>query len=291
MKIKKAVIPAAGFGTRFLPATKASPKEMMPIVDKPVIQYVVEEAVASGITHIVVVTGATKRAIEDHFDYNFELEYRLQESGKNEQYAEIRAISDMATFTYIRQKEQLGTGHAILCAEEVINGEPFIVLWGDDFIYAKPPRCRQLMDVYEKYHCPAISVIRTDDEGDAKKYGFIRGDKIENGIYRVKSLVEKPGMKKRPSNLASVSGFLLTSEIFTILKQLKPGLGGEIWLADAINEMARRSEVYACEIKNGTYYDCGNKLEYLKANIDFALKRPELAKGLKLYLKEILTKL
>jgi UTP--glucose-1-phosphate uridylyltransferase len=288
MKIRKAVIPAAGYGTRFLPATKASPKEMLPVVDKPVIQYVVEEAVASGIEHIIIITGANKRAIEDHFDYNFELEYRLKQSGKDEMYEEIRAISDMANFTYIRQKEQLGNGHAILCAEEVVKDEPFIVLWGDDFIYSDPPRCKQLIDVHNKYNSSVISVMPRLGVEDASKYGFIKGSATEKGIYKVEELVEKPGIEKRPSELASLSGFLLTPDVFKVLKELKPGQGGEIWLSEAINEMAKQGNVYAKQIENGKFYDCGNKLEYIKANIDFAMKRSELANGMKTYMQEIL---
>lgn len=288
MKIKKAVIPAAGYGTRFLPATKASPKEMLPIVDKPVIQYVVEEAVASGIEEIIIITGSNKRAIEDHFDYNFELEYRLKQSGKEEQYNEIRAISDMAKFIYVRQKEQLGNGHAILCAEEIIGDEPFAVLWGDEFIHAAPPRLKQMVEVFEKFGGPVISAVRIEDKESLNKYGIAKIEDVEDNIYKIKGIVEKPGPDEAPSNLATHGAYILTPEIFSTLKNLTPGKGGEIWLTDAINVMAKDKDIYACEIKNSAYYDCGNKLEYLKANINFALQREDLGPGLRAYLEQIL---
>lgn len=287
MEIKKAIIPAAGYGTRFLPATKASPKEMLPIVDKPVIQYVVEEAVKSGIKHIIIITGANKRPIEDHFDYNFELEYRLHEAGKDKELAEMREIATMATFTYIRQKEHLGNGHAVLCAKEIINHEPFAVLWGDEFMTAEPPRIKQMMDAYEKYPGVIMSALRTSKPEDTKKYGFGKGEEIEKGLYRLTDMVEKPGPKDVPSDIALVGGYILVPEIFDILEKMNPGKGGEIWLTDAIKELINQNKpVYAKDIDKGKYYDCGDKLEYLKANIDLALGRADLAGGLKQFLDE-----
>lgn len=286
--VRKAVIPAAGFGTRFLPATKSLPKEMLPVVDKPVIQYIVEEAVASGVDQIVLITGSNKRAIEDHFDYNFELEHHLADSGRQCVVEDLRAISDMATFVYVRQKKQLGNGHAVLCAKEVIErDEPFVVLWGDDFIDATPPRVQQLKDVHTRYQSSVLSVIRTTNPEDANRYGFVEGEEVEPGLIKVSRIVEKPGAGNAPSDLAMVSGCVLNPGIMQALETVAPGKGGEIWLVDAINELMRQQDVFACVIRNGRYYDCGNKLEYLKANIDFALRRPDLAPGLMEYLREI----
>jgi UTP--glucose-1-phosphate uridylyltransferase len=286
--VRKAVIPAAGFGTRFLPATKSLPKEMLPVVDKPVIQYIVEEAVASGVEQIILITGSNKRAIEDHFDYNFELEYQLAHSGRACVVDELRAISDMASFVYVRQKKQLGNGHAVLCARDVIeHDEPFVVLWGDDFIDACPPRVQQLKDVHERYQSTVLSVIRTSNPEDANRYGFVDGEEVEPGLVKVNRIVEKPGAGSAPSDLAMVSGCILNPGIIGALENIEPGKGGEIWLVDAINALMREQDVYACVIQNGRYYDCGNKLEYLKANIDFALRRNDLAPGLMAYLRQI----
>jgi len=288
--VRKAVIPAAGFGTRFLPATKSLPKEMLPVVDKPVIQYIIEEAVASGLRDVILITGWNKRAIEDHFDYNFELEYQLLHSGKQSIYQELRDISDMAHFVYVRQKTQLGNGHAVLCARHIIEAdEPFVVLWGDDFIDATPPRVRQLIDVHERYQSSVLSVIRTESPEDANRYGFVVGEEVEPGLVRVREIVEKPGAGNAPSDMAMVSGCVLNPGIMDALEQVQPGVGGEIWLVDAINHLLSRQVVYACEIRNGRYYDCGNKLEYLKANLDFALRRPDLAPGLLDYLRQIVS--
>ncbi len=286
--IRKAVIPAAGFGTRFLPATKSLPKEMLPIVDKPVIQYIVQEAVASGIEEFVLITGSNKRAIEDHFDYNFELEYQLQSAGREDLFDMVRAISDMAKFIYVRQKEQLGNGHAVLCARTVIApDEPFVVLWGDDFIDAKPPRVQQLVDTHNRHKASVLSVIRTSNPEDTLRYGFVDGDEVEPGLFKVNRIVEKPGPEHAPSDIAVVSGFVLGPEIFQALDEVRPGAGGEIWLTDAVNHLLRTHDVYAKVIENGRYYDCGNKLEYLKANIDFGLRRPDLGPGLMSYLEQI----
>ena len=285
-KVRKAVIPAAGFGTRFLPATKAMPKEMLPIVDKPTIQYVVEEAVAAGITDIIIVTGWNKRAVEDHFDYPFELEYRLKEAGKEKELREVRRIAEMANFTYIRQKGAYGNGTPIRISRDVVGDEPFVVLFGDDFISSDPPRVKQLIDVYEYYGGSVLSCIETDNPEDKKRYGFVAGDRVAPNVIQVDKLVEKPG-DQAPSNIAAVSGYLLTPAIFPILENLKPGKSGEVWLTDAILELMKTEAVYGCIIKNGKYYDTGNKLEYIKANIDFALRRDDLREGLTDYLKHL----
>lgn len=290
-KIRKVVIPAAGYGTRFLPATKAQPKEMLPIVDKPIIQYVVEDAVAAGIEDVIIVTGWQKRSIEDHFDYSFELEKRLEDSGKEKELEQVRKIAQMANFIYIRQKGPLGNATPVKCARHLLNDEPFLVLWGDDFIDATPSRATQLVQAYEKYNGTILAAIITDKEADAKRYGFVKGKQIEDGVVKVDELIEKPGVENRPSNLASVSGYVLTPEIWDVLDKLEAGHGGELVLADAINMLCQRgSDVYATEIRNGKYYDCGNKLEYIKAVVDFGLKHKEFAEEFENYLKEVLTR-
>ncbi len=283
--IRKAVIPAAGYGTRFLPATKAAPKEMLPIVDKPVIQYVVEEAVASGITDIIIITGSNKRPIEDHFDYNFELETRLQEQGRIEQFEEIRRISNMARFIYVRQKEPLGNGHAVLCAREVIGNEPFAVLWGDDLVDSETPCLKQLLKVYERYRNPVMAAMRVPKQ-DISGYGVIEGAKVEDKIWLVKSLVEKPTPKNAPSDVAIVKEYILTPDIFDILADLKPGQKGEIWLSDAINILARQRNVYALEFE-GERFDTGDKLGFLRATIHYALKHDKLNNEFRDYLRSL----
>ncbi len=285
-KIRKAVIPVAGFGTRFLPATKAMPKEMLPIVDKPIIQYVVEEAVASGITDIILVTGASKRAVEDHFDYNSEMESWLIKQGKEEQLAEIRRIAEMANFIYVRQKGPYGNGTPVLSAQNVVGDEPFVVLWGDEFIYSNPPRAKQCIDVYEKYGTPVISAIEVARE-DVSKYGIADVEDVEGNVYRIKSLVEKPEPADAPSTLATHGCYLLTPDIFDELKQLKPGKGGEIWLPEAVQALAKKRPVYACKVTDATYYDTGSKLGYLKANVDFALRDPKLRDDFRKYLQSV----
>lgn len=289
-KVRKAVIPAAGFGTRFLPQTKSSPKEMLPIVDKPIIQHVVEEAVSAGIEDVIIVTGSNKRAIEDHFDISHELEYWLREQGKEDSLKEIRRIAEMANFIYVRQKGPYGNATPVLDTKHLIGDEPFLVLWGDDFIEATPTRSAQLIATYEKYGSSVLSGIRTDRKEDTLKYGFAGGPEVESGVIKIDSYIEKPGPEAAPSNLAIVSGYLLTPDIFPIIEKLTPGKSGELWLVDAINELMKEKEVYGVEIKNGKYYDTGNKLEYLKANIDFALKRPEFNGELISYLKEVASK-
>jgi UTP--glucose-1-phosphate uridylyltransferase len=286
-KIRKAVIPAAGFGTRFLPQTKAMPKEMLPIVDKPVIQYVVEEIVASGITDIVMITGWHKRSIEDHFDYPFELEKRLEEAGKEKELAEVRRIADMANFIYVRQKGPYGNATPVLCAKNVIGNEPFAVLWGDEFIYAKPPRLRQMIDVYERYGQPVISGVRIKEKSDLSRYGIGKIKHLRDNVYEVLDIVEKPDHNRAPSNLAVHGAYILPPEIFPIIENLKPGKGGELWLPEAIDQLLKIEKVLVCEIKNATYYDTGNKFEYLKTVIELALQHPDLNGDLRKYLKSL----
>jgi UTP--glucose-1-phosphate uridylyltransferase len=286
-KIRKAIIPAAGFGTRFLPATKAMPKEMLPIVDKPIIQYVVEEAVAAGIEDIIIVTGWHKRSIEDHFDYPFELEKRLLEAGKEEQAEEVRRIAEMANFIYVRQKGSYGNGTPVLNARRVIGDESFAVLWGDEFIYSNPPRLKQMMEVYAKYGVPNISAVRVP-ESSVDKYGIADVTLVEDNVFKINKIVEKPAIGKAPSNLAAHGAYILPPRIFEILAEAKPGKDGEIWLPEAISLLAQEQEVQAVEIKNAKYYDTGNKLEYLKAVVEFGLRHEELKDDFQEYLKNLI---
>lgn len=282
-KVRKAVIPAAGWGTRFLPATKAQPKEMLPIVDKPIIQYVVEEAVASGIEDIIIVTGWHKRSVEDHFDYPYELERRLLESGKEELAAEVRRIAEMARFIYVRQKGTYGNGTPVLNAEHLIGDEPFAVLWGDEFITAAPPRLKQLIDLHDELNGSAISAVRVLPE-ETHRYGIARIAPVRERVFKIEEIVEKPEAGRAPSTLATHGAYVLTPSIFPILHNQKPGRGGEIWLPEAINTLAKRESVYALELADATYYDCGSKLGWLKANIAFGLQHAETAEGLRRYL-------
>lgn len=288
-KITKAVIPAAGFGTRFLPQTKAMPKEMLPIVDKPVIQYVVEEAVESGIKDIVIVTGSSKRAIEDHFDMpNADLVNNLIQGGKEKLLEEVRKIAEMANFIYIRQKGLYGNGTPVLSAESVIGNESFAVLWGDEFISSEPPRLAQMMKVYEKYGGVVISGVRIESKDRLSKYGIADLEPVEDKVFKINRIVEKPLPEEAPSNLATHGAYILPPEVFPALRGLKPTKGGEIWLTDAINVLREQGvPVYACEIENGTYYDTGNKLEYIKTVIEFALKHKDLNGEFKEYLKSL----
>ncbi len=285
-KIRKAVIPAAGFGTRFLPATKAMPKEMLPIVDKPIIQYVVEEAVASGIEDIIIVTGWHKRSIEDHFDYPYELERRLLEAGKDKQAKEVRDIANLANFIYIRQKGPYGNGTPVLNAREVIGDEAFAVLWGDEFIYSDPPRLKQMMDAWEKHGTPNISAVRVP-ESSVSKYGIADVSDVEPGIFKINTIVEKPQPGSAPSNLATHGAYIMPPRLFDILEETPLGKGGELWLADAISTLAKEQDVYAVEIQNGKYYDTGNKLEYLKTVVEFGLKHPDIKDEFGQFLKDI----
>lgn len=288
-KIRKAVIPAAGFGTRFLPQTKAMPKEMLPIVDKPVIQYVVEEAVAAGIEDIVIVTGALKRAIEDHFDVpNAELLKNLEAGGKTDLLEKIHAISELANFVYIRQKGLYGNGTPVLSAEPVIENEMFAVMWGDEFIYSNPPRLSQMIRVYEKFGGAVISAVTIQNKEDLKRYGIADVEPVEGNVYKIKNIVEKPHPDKAPSNLAAHGAYILPPEIFNILRQQQPGTGGEIYLPEAIAELIKTGyPVYACEIENGRYYDTGDKLEYMKTVVELALQHPDINGDFRKFLKEL----
>jgi len=291
-KITKALIPAAGFGTRFLPQTKAMPKEMLPIVDKPVIQYVVEEVVASGIENVIIVTGASKRAIEDHFDEpNEDLVQNLENGKKAALLEQIKSISQMANFIYVRQKGPYGNGTPVLAGEAVIEDEPFAVLWGDEFIYSTPPRLKQMIDVYEKYGGMVISGVRIEDKEDLKRYGVMDLDPVEGNVYKVKRIVEKPEPGEAPSNLAAIGAYILPPEIFGALKKVTPGKGGELWLTDAINLLQEQGiPLYTVEIENGKYYDTGNKLEYMKTVVELALKHPEVGNEFEKFLKELVNK-
>jgi UTP--glucose-1-phosphate uridylyltransferase len=285
-KIRKAIIPAAGLGTRFLPATKAMPKEMLPIVDKPIIQIVVEEAVASGIEDIIIVTSSNKRSLEDHFDYPYELEKKLEDAGKTEMAEELRRISRMANFIYIRQRGPYGNASPVMTAKHLVNNEPFAVLWGDEFIHSSPPRLKQMVEVYEKYEKSVISAVRIPEPQDVSKYGIADVVPVEDTVFKIKKIVEKPKPEDAPSNLATHGAYILTFDIFEHLGALKPGKGGELWLVDAINALMKVDDVYAKEIVNGEYYDTGNKFDYLRANIEFALERPDLRDKLLAYLKK-----
>lgn len=284
-KIRKAIIPAAGLGTRFLPATKAMPKEMLPIVDKPIIQYVVEEAVASGIEDIIIVTSSNKRSLEDHFDYPYELEKKLEEAGKHEQLTEIRRIASLANFIYVRQRGPYGNASPVLTAKHIVGDEAFAVLWGDEFIHANPPRLKQMVDVYNEYKKSVISAVRIPNPQDVSKYGIADVEPVKGTVHRIKQIIEKPKPEEAPSNLAAHGAYILTPDIFAHLKALKPGKSGELWLVDAINALAKVDDVYAKEIENGEYYDTGNKFDYLRANIEFALQRPDLREKLLAYLR------
>jgi UTP--glucose-1-phosphate uridylyltransferase len=287
MSIKKAIIPAAGLGTRFLPATKAQPKEMLPIVDKPTIQYIIEEAVASGIEDILIITGRNKRAIEDHFDKSFELEMTLEEKGKKELLKMVQDISNMVNIHYIRQKEPKGLGHAIHCAKSFIKDEPFAVLLGDDIVDSKTKPClKQLIDVYNEYNTTILGVQEVPEK-DVNKYGIVEGMHIEDGVYKVKNLVEKPAIDKAPSNVAILGRYIITPEIFEILENTKPGAGGEIQLTDALKELATRQAMYAY-VFEGRRYDVGNRLGFLEATVEFALKRDDLRNDFKKYLENLL---
>ncbi|KYO66925.1 UTP--glucose-1-phosphate uridylyltransferase GalU [Thermovenabulum gondwanense] len=288
MKIKKAVIPAAGLGTRFLPATKAQPKEMLPIIDKPTIQYIVEEAVNSGIEEILIITGRNKRAIEDHFDKNVELELELKKKGNGELLKLVEDISNLADIHYIRQKEPRGLGHAIYCAKAFVGNEPFAVLLGDDVIDSDVPVLKQMIKVYEKYNCSIIGVQEVKRE-DVSKYGIIDAKPIDERIYKVENLVEKPPVEEAPSNLAILGRYIITPKIFEILENTKPGRGGEIQLTDALKGLLDYEVIYAYNFE-GKRYDVGDKMGYLAATVEFALKREDLNGEFRNYLINLLEK-
>jgi UTP--glucose-1-phosphate uridylyltransferase len=286
--VRKAVFPAAGLGTRFLPATKAQPKEMLPLVDKPIIQYGVEEAVASGADNIILVTGRGKNAIEDHFDVSVELESFLEARGKRDQLAEVRKISSLINVAYVRQGEPLGLGHAVLVTRELVGNEPFAVILGDDVIDANPPATRQLIDVFQRLNGPVLAVERVPRE-DISSYGVIAVDseaRLGEGIYKVRDLVEKPSRGEAPSDLAIIGRYVLTPDIFPALAATKSDRTGEIQLTNGLRELLRQRPIYACEVR-GVRHDTGNKLGFLKAVVYFALKRPDLAEKFGAYLASL----
>lgn len=288
-RIKKAVIPAAGLGTRFLPATKAQPKEMLPIVDKPAIQYIVEEAVQSGIEDILIITGRNKRAIEDHFDRSVELELALEEKKDRKLLNLVRNISGLANIHYIRQKEPKGLGHAIYCAKTFINNEPFAVLLGDDIVDSKTKPClQQLIDIYNEYGTSIIGVQEVP-KADVSKYGIVSGKMVDERLYKVNNLVEKPSIEDAPSNIAILGRYIIEPEIFEILEHTKPGAGGEIQLTDALKELSTKQDIYAY-IFEGRRHDIGNKLGFLQATVEFALKREDLKDAFIAYLRHLITK-
>src|SRR5689334_1752642 len=288
MRVRKAVFPAAGWGTRFLPATKAQPKEMLPLVDKPVIQYAVEEAVDAGIEQVIIVTSSQKRAIEDHFDKSYELEALLEERGDVEMLRQIRRISDLAQVAYVRQKEQLGLGHAVLMAKELVGHEPFAVILSDDVVVADPPCIGQLVRAYERTHSSVVAVMEVPKE-ETRRYGVIATDgpmPDDNRLHRVTGLVEKPAPEAAPSNLAIIGRYILTPKIFDKLEQTPKGAGGEIQLTDAINALMEEQEVYGYAFE-GTRYDSGTTMGWLQASVELALQRPDLASEFRDYLKTV----
>jgi len=289
MKVRKAIIPAAGLGTRFLPATKAQPKEMLPIVDKPTIQYIIEEAIASGIENILIITGRGKRAIEDHFDRSFELEEELRKKGQEKLLTQVREIANLVDIHYIRQKEPKGLGHAIYCATNLIGNEPFAILLGDDIVDAETPCLKQMIEIYEEYRTSILGVQHVSMD-DVSKYGIVSGKQVDDRIYKVKELVEKPEKEKAPSNLAILGRYIVTPRIFEFLERAKPGINGEIQLTDSLCELAKSEPMYAYDFI-GKRYDVGNKLGFLQATVEFALKRPDLRDEFSVYLKEVVNNL
>ena len=286
-KIRKAIILAAGLGTRFLPATKAQPKEMLPIVDKPTLQYIKEEAIESGIEEILIITGRNKKSIEDHFDRSVELELELEHKGKVEMLEMVKSISNMVDIHFIRQKEPKGLGHAIYCAKSFVGNEPFAVMLGDDIVYNEGKPClRQLMDCYDEYKTSVLGV-QTVPDGDVDKYGIVDGLKIEGNVTKVKGLVEKPSVDEAPSNMAILGRYIITPSIFEILERTKPGKGGEIQLTDALLELMSEEAIYAYNFE-GRRYDVGDKLGFLEATVEYALRKPELKDAFIEYLKSIL---
>ncbi len=284
-KIRKAVFPAAGLGTRFLPATKASPKEMLPLVDKPLIQYAVEEAVASGVESIIIVTGRGKTAIEDHFDISFELEHMLNERGKDDLFAAARSVSELARISYVRQKEALGLGHAILQARDFVEGEPFAVMLADDVVDAEVPALKQLLKVYDQYDAPVIGTMQVAGEA-ISRFGVIDAEEVSDGVYRIKDMVEKPPYADAPSDLAIIGRYILTPDIFDEIERTTPGAGGEIQITDAMRALLKKRPFYAVRFE-GTRHDAGDKLGFLIATVEFALKRPDLAPQFREYLRSL----
>lgn len=286
MKVRKAVIPAAGLGTRFLPATKAIPKEMLPIVDKPTIQYIVEEVITSGIEDILIITGRNKGSIEEHFDRAPELEYNLEKNNNEELLEEVRKISKMINIHTVRQKNPLGLGHAIYCSKSFVGNEPFAVLLGDDIVDSKKPCLKQMLEIFEEYQSTILGVQPVGWE-NVSKYGIVSGNKIKDRIYTVNDLVEKPKKEVAPTNIAILGRYIITPKIFEILRNTKTGVGGEIQLTDGLKELCNIEDVYAY-IFEGRRYDVGNKMGFLEATVDYALKREDLRDGFKEYLKTII---
>ena len=289
MTVKKAIIPAAGLGTRFLPATKSQPKEMLPIVDKPTLQYIIEEAIESGIEEILIITGRNKKSIEDHFDKSVELELELEQKGKDEMLEMVRNISNMVNIHYIRQKEPKGLGHAIHCAKSFIGNEPFAVLLGDDIVDCETPCLKQLISAYDEYKTSILGVQEVAKE-DTCKYGILDVKHIEDRVYKVKDMVEKPSVEEAPSNVAILGRYIITPAIFNILENQEPGKGGEIQLTDALKTLGKQEAIYAYNFE-GRRYDVGDKLGFLEATIDFALKRDNLRDDLLAYMKDVINKI
>jgi len=285
LKVRKAIIPAAGLGTRFLPATKAQPKEMLPIVDKPTIQFIVEEAIASGIEDIMIVTGRGKRAIEDHFDKSYELEDILKRKGENDLLNLVQDISNLVNIHYIRQKEPKGLGHAIYCAKSFIGNEPFAVMLGDDIVDAQVPCLKQLINVFDRYNTTVLGVQHVPEE-DVSKYGIVSCTQINERVHIVNDMVEKPDKNSAPSNIAILGRYIITPEIFKLLEDAKPGKGGEIQLTDALKRLLETQQVYAYDFI-GKRYDVGNKLGFLQATVEFALKREDLKDEFTTYIKDV----
>lgn len=284
-KIRKAVFPAAGLGTRFLPATKVSPKEMLPLVDKPLIQYVVEEAVASGIESILVVTGRGKDAIEDHFDISFELEALLRERGKEQALREVRAVSELARISYVRQQEALGLGHAILQGRDFVGDEPFAVLLADDIVDAEVPALKQMLKVYEQYNAPVLGTMQVEGEA-ISRFGVIDAEEVSEGVFKIKDMVEKPPFAEAPSDLAIIGRYILTPDIFDEIGRTGRGAGGEIQITDAMRSLLKKRPFYAVRFE-GRRHDAGDKLGFLIATVEFALKRPDLAPDFREYLRSL----
>jgi UTP--glucose-1-phosphate uridylyltransferase len=284
-KIRKAVFPAAGLGTRFLPQTKAIPKEMLPLVDKPLIQYSVEEAVASGVESVLIVTGRDKSAIEDHFDISFELEHVLKERGKEEEFSQVRAVAEMARISYTRQKQALGLGHAIYQAKDFAGGEAFAALLPDDVVDAETPALKQMVAVFEKFNAPVIATMQVAGEA-ISRFGVIDAEEVEPGVFKVRDMVEKPPFAEAPSDLAIIGRYIFTPDIFEAIEQTTPGAGGEIQITDAMRLLLKKRPLYALKLE-GTRYDAGDKLGFLIATVEFALKRDDLGKDFRDYLAQL----
>jgi UTP--glucose-1-phosphate uridylyltransferase len=284
-KVRKAVFPAAGLGTRFLPATKASPKEMLPLVDKPLIQYAIEEAVASGIESILVITGRDKSAIENHFDISFELEQLLKDKGKDDMFEIVRSISDLAKISYTRQKQALGLGHAIYQAKDFVGNEPFAALLADDIVDSEKPALQQMVDVFEKYNAPVIATMQIEGEA-ISRFGVIDAEEVEPNVFRIKDMVEKPAYADAPSDLAIIGRYIFTPDIFDAIERTKPGAGGEIQITDAMWLLLKDRPFYAVKLE-GTRHDAGDKLGFLIATVEFALKREDLGDDFRAYLRSL----